>query len=71
MPDPRLDPLTESRLFDWPTDKPIHEAIGEALGAASMCWQYPERAGLFEPETALRIADELIDLLQRKLWVDA
>lgn len=31
------------------------EAIGQALGAASMCWEHPERAGIFQSERAEQI----------------
>ena len=57
-------------IFNWPVDKPIHEAIGEAIGAASVCWEHPEGAGVFNVERATEIADELEALLRAKLWVD-
>ena len=55
-------------IFDWPVDKPAHEAIGEAIGAASMCW-VPRPVGVFDSTTAAAIAQELEDLLKRKLWM--
>jgi len=61
-------------IFDWPVDKPAHEAIGEAIGAASMCW-IPSPADVrsqmvFDSTRAAQIAQELEDLLKRKLWVE-
>lgn len=56
-------------IFGWPIDKPVHEAIGEAIGAASVCWSNPSGAGTFDSERAAAIADELEALLRRKLWV--
>jgi hypothetical protein len=38
---------------------PIEEFIGQAVGAASMCWENPEGAGVFDSERAERIAEEL------------
>ena len=58
-------------LFNWPDDVPVDQAIGEAIGAASMCWEHPERAGVFNSERASQIVDELMALLRRKLWADA
>lgn len=57
-------------IFDWPVDKPVHEAIGEAIGAASMCWK-PIPTGVFDPALASQIAEELEALLRRKLWVES
>ena len=39
--------------------------IKTALGRASMCWEYPERAGVFDTERAIEIAQELYDLILR------
>lgn len=36
------------------------EAILRALGAASMCWDAPERAGGFNAGAAIRVADDLM-----------
>jgi hypothetical protein len=58
-------------IFNWPPDKPVPEAIGEAIGAASMCWEFPEKAGQFKMEVAAEISEELLTFLKRKLWVDA
>ena len=55
-------------IFDWPVDKPVHEAIGEAIGAASMCWDPRPSTAVFDSTRAAQIADELEALLRRKLW---
>jgi hypothetical protein len=59
---------TEPIFTEWQIDTPVHEAIFEALGAASVCWSTPEGAGVFDSERAKQIGDELLDLLKRKLW---
>jgi hypothetical protein len=60
--------MNGNRVFDWPLDTPIHEAIGQAIGAASMCWSQPS-AGVFLSDRASQIADELLDLIYRKRLV--
>jgi len=52
-------------IFNWAIDKPTHEAIGEAIGAASMCWE-PKPAGVFDSDRAGDIMDELEDFLEKK-----
>ena len=56
-------------IFNWPVDKPVHEAIGEAIGYASMCWN-PIPTGVFDPTRAAAVARELEELLRRKMWTD-
>lgn len=34
--------------------------IFEAIGEASMCWEFPEKAGVFQSERAEEIGNELI-----------
>lgn len=58
-----------SGIFDWPLDKPVHEAIGEAIGGASTCWENLRGAGVFDSTRASAIADELEEFLRQKLWV--
>jgi hypothetical protein len=38
----------------------LEQAVGEALGAASMCWETPEGAGVFDSSAASGIADQLV-----------
>jgi len=40
------------------------EAIGQGVGAASVCWEYPERAGLFDSDRATILARELENRLE-------
>ena len=63
--------MSDPAMFDWPDDVPVHEAVGQAIGAASMCWETPEGAGEFDSTRASAIVDELMSLLRRKLWVEA
>jgi len=65
-----MSPPEKFPLMKWSIDTPIHEAIREAIGAASLCWQYPKAAGMYNPEMASSIADELEELLKSKLWLD-
>jgi hypothetical protein len=58
------EPFTFVRSSE--ADITLDEALGQALGAASMCWQYPERAGIFDDQRAARIMDQLKKLLAEK-----
>lgn len=42
---------------------PLHEAVFQALGQASMCWN-PKPEGIFDSEEAAKIGDELIAKIQ-------
>lgn len=54
-------------MFDWSEETPIRDVIGEAVGAASMCWEHPEKAGEFDSVKATEIVDEVMHILQLKL----
>jgi hypothetical protein len=41
-----------------------HQAVVLAVGAASMCWEHPEGAGVFASERAIDVANDLIRYLQ-------
>jgi hypothetical protein len=41
----------------------IEDFIGQAVGAASMCWMNVERAGEFDSTRASAIVDEIMDHL--------
>lgn len=60
----------KTALFDWEVDTPLHDAIMEAIGAASVCWSNPSGAGEFNAGMATDIGNELIALLQKKAWVE-
>jgi hypothetical protein len=59
--------LGHDPMFDWTTDTSIREAVFQALGAASTCWEHPEGAGAFDRERVGRIGDELMAFLRQKL----
>lgn len=61
---------TGMRPFDWPDDMPVHEAIGQAIGAASVCWENLGGAGVFQSTWAAQVADELEGFIRRKLLGD-
>lgn len=39
----------------------LRTLIFEALGEASMCWEYPEKAGVFQSERAQQIGNKLLE----------
>lgn len=47
-----------ARDNETPEEIPLSQWIGEALGAASMCWD-PRPEGVFDGESAGKIADSL------------
>jgi hypothetical protein len=51
------------KLFDWDESTPISRIVGEAVGLASMCWEHPEKAGVFDSDLARRIVDEVLEAL--------
>jgi hypothetical protein len=53
-------------MFDWTVETPLPQVIGEAVGAASMCWEFPEKAGVFQSEKASQIVDEVMEIIHRK-----
>jgi hypothetical protein len=63
------------RLARWPIlgfqyDTPVDEAIGIALGAASMCWEHPQAAGVFDSQRAAAISEELLSFIRYKVLGD-
>lgn len=40
------------------------EAIFQALGAASVCWENPGGAGIFESDRAKQVGDDLVERLR-------
>ena len=51
------DPLAEDSADSLPL---LREAVFQALGEASMCWENPHAGGVFESERAERIGNELL-----------
>ncbi len=43
------------------------QKIYETVGSASMCWQFPEKAGVFRSEKASEVALELCEYLCTRL----
>jgi hypothetical protein len=58
------EPFTFVRGSD--ADITLREALGQALGAASTCWEHPEQAGVFNSTRAKRIYEQLYLLIQEK-----
>jgi hypothetical protein len=57
--------MTTEPIFDWADDTPIHEAVMQTLGFASLCW-VPKPEGVFDSTTAGDAGEELIAFLRRK-----
>lgn len=41
----------------------VETAIYQALGAASVCWEHPEKAGIFDSDRAKFVGEQLIERL--------
>lgn len=68
VPAPEPSPDTAAfRLFDAGKGEPaeLSQAVFLAVGAASMCWEKPEGAGVFESGRAVEVAEQLLE------WVRA
>ena len=39
----------------------LKSIVMQAIGQASMCWEFPERAGVFQSEQAIKVANKLTD----------
>lgn len=50
----------------WPSDMPLHEAVGQALGAASMCWHPRPSSQVFDSVIAEQILDALMGFIHNK-----
>jgi len=51
-------------IFDnWNENTTLNEAVTQAIGAASICWETPEGAGVFDSTMASDIADELNEFI--------
>lgn len=62
-------------LFDGGPNEPktLDEVLGQAIGAASMCWEDINAAGVFDSTRAKVILDEVTDFLGlelREAWLE-
>ena len=62
--------MTEPIFPEWTVEKPVDEIIGEAIGAASTCWENLEDTGVFNSTMAAQICDELMSILKKKMWIE-
>lgn len=53
---------------EWTIDTPLEEVIGNAVGAASTCWEHLENTGVFDGERASQIVDETVANIRKKLF---
>ncbi len=44
----------------------LREKVFIALGAASMCWEHPDRAGIFDSDAAVAVGEELVAWLEEQ-----
>lgn len=61
-----VDPEPEEKIFDWTTSTEIETAVFQAIGAASVCWEDVDRAGVFDSTRAEQIGKELIEYFKSK-----
>lgn len=47
------------------TDQDSETAMFIAFGAISVCWEHPEKAGVFQSDRAVLIGEELMDHLRK------
>lgn len=48
-------------------DKDMLQAVGEAVGRASVCWDNLEHAGAFDSTIASEIVDQLMDRIEQEI----
>lgn len=49
------------------TKETIKSLVYQALGEASMCWEYPDRGGEFQSDRAKEIGDELMTYIDARI----
>jgi hypothetical protein len=63
--------MTGELIFpEWKIDTPLEEIIGNAVGAASTCWENLEDTGVFDSERASQIVDETVAIIKKKLFTE-
>lgn len=62
--------MPEPLFPKWEIDTPLEQVIGEAVGAASMCWENLDNAGEFNTIMVSRIVDEVVANVRNKLFFD-
>jgi hypothetical protein len=67
----RIAVAAESQPFQFvqhpDEDLTLEEILFQALGAASMCWEHPEKAGTFDSTRAKAIGEALLREVNRAL----
>jgi hypothetical protein len=51
--------------YDFEDAEDLASAVFQALGAASVCWEFPEKAGIFDSTRAKAIGDGLLAWIAR------
>lgn len=53
-------------IMGWDAKPPrdLEEAVGQAIGAGSVCWEDPGGAGVFQSDRASQIVDELVEWIR-------
>lgn len=62
--------MSEIELTREPIPEYIREKVFTDIGQASMCWENPEKAGVFDTEQASEIATELCRFVmaEKRKW---
>ena len=61
-------PWTPTLDTDSEPGENLRAAVFQALGGASVCWENPEGAGVFDADRARWIGDGLLDWLHENGW---
>jgi len=56
--------------FDLDQAETLENAVFQAIGAASVCWETPEGAGVFNSDRAKAIGEELMAEIKRRQGLD-
>lgn len=55
----------DSILFDGVNNpETLEEVVGQAIGAASVCWESMEGTGIFQEDRARQIVDDVLDWIK-------
>ena len=46
----------------------LASAVGQAVGSASMCWENPAGAGIFDSDAASRVVTGLVQWIRTELF---
>lgn len=56
----------EEKILNLTVATPIEDAVFQALGAASVCWEKMDNTGIFDSDRCKKIGEELIEYFNSK-----